>query len=282
MSSTGSSAPTTTRRSSSRGPTLSTPGRRSLVSPRSPTRIRLGTLVSPATFRHPSVLARMAVTVDHISGGRVEVGLGSGWYEREHIENGFPFLDSKAALRPLRRAGRGRRPLVDGGRLRPRRRRLPLRGQTALPKPVQRPHPPLILGGGAKPRFAALAARYANEVNTLGAASDELRSARSGSTARAWRRAATRRRCVLPDAAASSVPIGARSSNASPRLRGRATARSRRVARGAQRPLARRHGRGSRRAPRRSPRDRRDRCLPSAPDHEDLEMVALRRRAAAR
>jgi alkanesulfonate monooxygenase SsuD/methylene tetrahydromethanopterin reductase-like flavin-dependent oxidoreductase (luciferase family) len=54
-------------------------------------RIRLGTLVSPVTFRHPSVLARMAVTVDHISGGRVEVGMGSGWNEREHVESGFPF-----------------------------------------------------------------------------------------------------------------------------------------------------------------------------------------------
>ena len=58
-------------------------------------RIRLGTMVSPATFRHPSVLARMAATVDHISGGRVEVGMGSGWYEREHEAHGFPFLDAK-------------------------------------------------------------------------------------------------------------------------------------------------------------------------------------------
>src|SRR5262245_56691505 len=59
-------------------------------------RLRLGTLVSPATFRHPSVLARTAATVDRISGGRVEVGMGAGWYEREHLQNGFPFLDAKA------------------------------------------------------------------------------------------------------------------------------------------------------------------------------------------
>jgi alkanesulfonate monooxygenase SsuD/methylene tetrahydromethanopterin reductase-like flavin-dependent oxidoreductase (luciferase family) len=62
-------------------------------------RLRLGTMVSPATFRHPSVLARMAVTVDHVSGGRVEVGMGAGWYEREHLENGFPFLDARARFR---------------------------------------------------------------------------------------------------------------------------------------------------------------------------------------
>jgi alkanesulfonate monooxygenase SsuD/methylene tetrahydromethanopterin reductase-like flavin-dependent oxidoreductase (luciferase family) len=55
------------------------------------TRIRLGTLVSPSTFRHPSVLAKNAVSVDHISGGRVEVGLGAGWNEAEHARYGFPF-----------------------------------------------------------------------------------------------------------------------------------------------------------------------------------------------
>src|SRR3954471_3031852 len=54
-------------------------------------RIRLGTLVSPATFRHPSLLAKAAVTVDHVSGGRVEVGMGTGWMEEEHQRFGFPF-----------------------------------------------------------------------------------------------------------------------------------------------------------------------------------------------
>src|SRR3989304_1575848 len=58
-------------------------------------RIRLGTLVSPATFRHPSGLARRALAPDHISGGRVDVGMGSGWYEREHEAHGFPFLDAR-------------------------------------------------------------------------------------------------------------------------------------------------------------------------------------------
>ena len=138
-------------------------------------RIRLGTLVSPATFRHPSVLARMAVTVDHISRGRVEVGMGSGWYEREHVEHGFPFLDAKrrfelfaeqveVVVRSWTEEGFDHAgPAYE------------LRGQTALPQPVQQPHPPLVLGGRAKPRFAALAARYATEVNTLGAPNAELR-----------------------------------------------------------------------------------------------------------
>lgn len=139
-------------------------------------RIRLGTLVSPATFRHPSVLARMAVTVDHISRGRVDVGMGSGWYEREHVEHGFPFLDGRRrfdlfaeqveiVVRSWTEEGLDHEGAAYA-----------LRGQTALPRPLQRPHPPLVLGGGSvKPRFAALAARYASEVNTLGAPNEELR-----------------------------------------------------------------------------------------------------------
>jgi F420-dependent oxidoreductase-like protein len=139
-------------------------------------RIRLGTMVSPATFRHPSVLARMAVTVDHISGGRVEVGMGSGWYEREHEAHGFPFPSGKERfelfaeqVEVVVRSWTEERFDHDGPAYR-------LRDQQALPRPVQRPHPPLVLGGTVKRRFAALAARYATEVNTLGAPVAELRA----------------------------------------------------------------------------------------------------------
>jgi F420-dependent oxidoreductase-like protein len=137
-------------------------------------RIRLGTLVSPATFRHPSVLARMAVTVDHISRGRVEVGMGSGWYEREHIENGFLFLDDRRRFELFEeqvaivvRSWTEDDFTHDGPEY-------SLRDQTALPRPFQQPHPPLVLGGSVKRRFAELAAGYATEVNTLGAANEEL------------------------------------------------------------------------------------------------------------
>lgn len=137
-------------------------------------RIRLGTLVSPATFRHPSVLARMAVTVDHISQGRVDVGMGSGWYEREHAAHGFPFLDGKRRfelfteqVEVVVRSWTEEEFDHEGPAYE-------LHDQTALPRPYQRPHPPLVLGGSVKSRFAALAARYASEVNTLGAPNDEL------------------------------------------------------------------------------------------------------------
>lgn len=138
-------------------------------------RIRLGTLVSPATFRHPSVLARMAVTVDHISRGRLDVGMGSGWYEREHEAHGFPFLDGKQRFQLFAEQVEIVVRSWTEDRFDHRGPAYELQNQQALPRPVQHPHPPLVLGGGVKPRFAALAARYATEVNTLGASNDELR-----------------------------------------------------------------------------------------------------------
>ena len=91
-------------------------------------------------------------------------GMGAGWYDRDHAENGFPFLDVKAASTSSRSRSRSSSA--------PGRRRgstttgehYTLRGQTALPRPVQQPHPPLILGGTATPRAAALAARFADRV----------------------------------------------------------------------------------------------------------------------
>src|SRR4051812_5393279 len=64
----------------------------------STTKLRLGTLVSPGTFRHPSVLARMVVTADHVSGGRIELGMGAGWLEAEHRTYGFPFESTKPRM----------------------------------------------------------------------------------------------------------------------------------------------------------------------------------------
>jgi F420-dependent oxidoreductase-like protein len=136
-------------------------------------RIRLGTMVSPATFRHPSVLARQAITVDHVSGGRVEVGIGAGWYEREHQENGFDFSDARTRFNRFAeqieivvRSWTESDWSYAGEHYR-------LDGQTALPGPLQLPHPPLILGGTAKPRSAALAARWASEYNTAFATPEE-------------------------------------------------------------------------------------------------------------
>jgi F420-dependent oxidoreductase-like protein len=139
-------------------------------------RIRLGTLVSPATFRHPSVLAKNAVTVDHISGGRVEVGLGAGWNDAEHARYGFPFpplgerMDVFAEqLEVIHRQWTAEPFSFDGDHYR-------LTDSDPRPKPVQKPHPNLIVGGSGRPRSVALATRWADEYNTLSTAPDECRS----------------------------------------------------------------------------------------------------------
>lgn len=132
-------------------------------------RIRLGTMVSPVTFRHPSVLAKMAVTADHVSGGRIELAMGAGWFEREHRAYGFPFpppgerIDRLAEqLEIVHRllGGEGSEVTFHGAHYQ-------LEACPPLPRPVQRPHPPIIVGGGAGPRSAALAARWADEYNVV-------------------------------------------------------------------------------------------------------------------
>ncbi len=143
-------------------------------------KVRLGTMVSPATFRHPSELARLATTADLISGGRVELGLGAGWHEREHLAHGFTFYGSNRermdvmeeqlqivlgawAPGPFSFAGE-HYTLVD---------------LDAQPKPAQAPHPPLLMGGIAGPRGARLGALYADEYNTVFPSLEELAQRRA-------------------------------------------------------------------------------------------------------
>jgi F420-dependent oxidoreductase-like protein len=129
--------------------------------------VRLGTLVSPATFRHPSNLAKLVATADEISGGRVELGLGAGWHEREHEAYGFDFRPTRARIDVLEEQLQvvlgtwTEAPFSYEGQY------YRLRDLDGLPKPVQKPHPPLIMGGNAGPRSAALAARFADEYNTV-------------------------------------------------------------------------------------------------------------------
>jgi F420-dependent oxidoreductase-like protein len=136
-------------------------------------RIRLGTMVSPATFRRPSILARMVATVDHISGGRVELGLGAGWNQAEHDAYGFPFPELSERMEILEeqleivhRQWTEDEFSFDGRHYR-------LQHSRAEPKPLQKPHPPLVMGGAAGRRAARLAARWADEYNTNFASPEE-------------------------------------------------------------------------------------------------------------
>ena len=141
-------------------------------------RIRLGTCVSPASFRHPSVLAKGVTTADHVSDGRVELGMGAGWSEVEHVAYGFPFHDTSTRMEMLaeqieivHRQWTEEVFSFEG-------KHYSLSELRALHKPVQRPHPPLIVGGSAKPKTARLAALWADEYNILTPSPDECRVAR--------------------------------------------------------------------------------------------------------
>ncbi len=135
---------------------------------RETSRIRLGTLVTSATFRLPGVLAIEVAQVDAMSGGRVEIGLGAGWYDTEHTAYGVPFpplgerferLEEQfAILTGLWETPMGETFSFEGTHYQ-------LKDSPALPKPVQRPRPPIIVGGGGPKRTPRLAATYADEFN---------------------------------------------------------------------------------------------------------------------
>jgi F420-dependent oxidoreductase-like protein len=130
--------------------------------------IRLGTLVTAATFRHPGPLAIAVAQVDQMSGGRVELGLGAGWYEAEHRAYGIPFPatgerfdrleEQLAVITGLWTTPTGE-PFSYGGR------HYPVTDSPGLPKPVQAGGIPIIVGGTGPKRTPALAARYAAEYN---------------------------------------------------------------------------------------------------------------------
>jgi F420-dependent oxidoreductase-like protein len=135
---------------------------------RETSRIKLGTLVSPVTFRHPGVLAISVAQVDQMSGGRVELGLGAGWFEAEHQAYGLDFPDTPGrfdllaeqleVITGLWDTPVGEKYAFDGEHYQ-------LANSPALPKPVQQPHPPIIIGGAGKKRTPALTAKYASEFN---------------------------------------------------------------------------------------------------------------------
>ncbi|MEU4508888.1 LLM class F420-dependent oxidoreductase [Nonomuraea wenchangensis] len=147
--------------------------------------IRLGTLVSPATFRLPGPLAISVAQVDQMSGGRVELGLGTGWFDAEHTSYGIPFPpvgerfgrfeEQLEIITGLWTAEKGYS--FEGSYYR-------LADSPALPKPAQRPRPPIIIGGVGAKRTPRLAAAYADEYNVpfrslsdTGAAYDRVRRA---------------------------------------------------------------------------------------------------------
>jgi F420-dependent oxidoreductase-like protein len=154
-------------------------------------RIRLGTLVTSATFRLPGPLAISVAEVDAMSGGRVELGLGAGWYEAEHNAYGIPFppvgerferLEEQLAIVTGLWGAEPDAPFSHAGT------HYQVTDSPGLPKPVQRPGPPIIVGGGGPKRTPRLAATYAAEFNlafrSLEQTTDQFATVRAACTAR--------------------------------------------------------------------------------------------------
>jgi alkanesulfonate monooxygenase SsuD/methylene tetrahydromethanopterin reductase-like flavin-dependent oxidoreductase (luciferase family) len=138
--------------------------------------LRLGTLVSPITFRHPSVLAKSVVTADHISGGgRIELGMGSGWLEAEHDAYGFPFPPTGERVKMFEEQIEIVRRQWGEGKLDFEGEHYRVKGGDAQPKPISPPN--LIVGGSARPRTLAAAARWADEYNLVMMSAEQAREA---------------------------------------------------------------------------------------------------------
>jgi alkanesulfonate monooxygenase SsuD/methylene tetrahydromethanopterin reductase-like flavin-dependent oxidoreductase (luciferase family) len=141
-------------------------------------RLRLGTMVSPVTFRLPAVLAKAATTVDRISGGRVQLGMGAGWWDLEHRSHGIPFPPTPERFEMLEEQLEIVHGLWSEEVFSFEGSYYALEECRFLPRTVQWPHPPIVLGA-RRPRLARLVARWADEFNRR-RTPDELRARSSG------------------------------------------------------------------------------------------------------
>jgi F420-dependent oxidoreductase-like protein len=138
------------------------------------TRARVGHLVLGNTYRHPAITAKAACTLDHISGGRLNLGLGAGWFELEHRALGIDFKTVGGRLRALEEALQIIRGMFTEPRTTVRGKHYTVTDALCLPKPLQQPHPPIMIGGAGERVLLRLVARYADMWNHFGPA-DELR-----------------------------------------------------------------------------------------------------------
>jgi len=130
--------------------------------------VRLGAMVTGNTYRHPAVLAKMATTVDIISGGRLILGIGAGWFEQEHQEYGIPFHTTGGRLRRLEEALEIIKRLWTEERANFSGRYHELRNASFKPKPLQQPHPPIMIGASGENMALGIVARHAQMWNSFG------------------------------------------------------------------------------------------------------------------
>lgn len=137
-------------------------------------KIRVGCLVTGNTYRSPAVLAKMATTVDHVSNGRLELGIGAGWFEAEHTAYGIPFYTAKERARRLEEAVQIIRSLWTEQETTFTGEYYQLDRAPFEPKPIQKPHPPLLIGGVGKKWTLPLVAKYADAWNMLPSSPDKM------------------------------------------------------------------------------------------------------------
>ncbi|PZF79891.1 LLM class F420-dependent oxidoreductase [Jiangella anatolica] len=140
----------------------------------STSRVRIGCMVTGNTYRHPGVLAKLAVTVDHLSGGRLEFGLGAAWAEYEHTMFGLEFGTAGERLDRLEEACQIIRSLWTQERTTFAGEHYRIEDAVAEPKPVQSPYPPIWIGGSGRKRTLRITAEHADAWNASGAGPDEF------------------------------------------------------------------------------------------------------------
>jgi F420-dependent oxidoreductase-like protein len=131
-------------------------------------RVRLGLLVSGMTYRHPSVFAAEAITIDHASNGRYELAYGAAWFDKEHHELGIPFPDLRDRIDAFEEAVQIIRGLLTTDGFTFEGRHFRTRDATLHPRPVQQPHPPIWIGASGEKRTMPIAARYADVWHCFG------------------------------------------------------------------------------------------------------------------
>jgi F420-dependent oxidoreductase-like protein len=137
---------------------------------RATTRARIGHMVTGNTYRNPCVLAKMAATVDHVSGGRLNLGIGAGWFELEHQSFGIDFKTVRGRLEALEESCRILLGLFTQEKTTLHGRHYTVTDAMCLPKPVQQPHPPIMIGGTGEKVLLRIVARYADMWNASASA----------------------------------------------------------------------------------------------------------------
>lgn len=131
-------------------------------------RARIGCMVSAVTFRNPGLIAKMATTIDHLSSGRLDIGLGAGWHEEEHTSLGFPYPSAGTRIAMLDEACTIIRGMMTAQPFTFTGEHFQVENARCLPRPVQRPHPRLIIGGNGREKTLRVIARHADEWNCIG------------------------------------------------------------------------------------------------------------------